>query len=176
MSELAEKSGIQKKCGFAHDPKRQKWSSIRLNERKIRVGLEYPTELVGIVGPIHPRFRVLSHGIIGRHHPHLFRGNAGKDLWACPITPYCTDWTWGVGGTLGYLDQCALWLLKTEVWNATGGDSFPSLARWIGPEASHQPAKVLLEANANGPCRCGRGNQYRDCCMATDMALAVAGP
>lgn len=163
-------------CQFAHDRTRQKWSSIHICQRRIRVELEYPANLVGLVGPIHPRFRVLSHGIIGQLHPHLFQWKGGDDRWACPVAPHGTDWNWDDGGTLGYLDQCALWLLKTELWNATGGDSFPSLASWIGPDAGHQPAEVMSEAKENGPCRCGSGNEYRRCCMVADKALLMAGP
>ena len=162
------KIGHSKNCKFAHDSVRQQWSSVRIDERRIRVELEYPANLVGRAGPIHPRFRVLSHGIIGRRHPHLFQMNGTDDKWACPITPHGSDWNWEAGGTLGYLDQCALWLLKTEVWNATGGESFRSLALWIGPDSGHQPAQVLSEAKLDGPCRCGLGAAYRDCCFAVD--------
>lgn len=155
-------------CETDHSQNRRNWSLIRLSGQPLRVELEYPANLDGNVGPVHPRFRVLSHGIVTPHHPHLYQMSGHQNYWACPITPHGTDWSWENGGTLGYLDQCATWLLKTEIWIATGGENFPSLRRWLGPYSSHQASEVLNEASLDGPCRCGRGTAYKDCCFARD--------
>ena len=158
-------------CDFDHDQERN-WSAIRLINRRIEVELEYPTIINGEVGPVHPKFRVLSPGIIGPNHPHLYFGNNGKDIWACPIAPHETTWDWEHGGTRGYLDHCAIWLLKAEVWTATGGKGLLSMGRWFGPDAGHEPLEVLNQAKLDGPCPCGRGKAYRNCHHATDINSA----
>lgn len=165
--------GHSRNCGFAHDQLSHHWSSIRLSNRQLSVELEYPASLNGIVGPVHPRFRVISPGIIRRHHPHLFHENTGKDQWACPITPHGTAWNWEHGGTLEYLDQCALWLLKSEVWVTTGGEVFPWLGHWLGPDSGHQILELIKDAKLDGPCRCGKGTAFGDCCYSGDLRRPI---
>ena len=148
---------------------------VRLTVRDFSVELEYPAQRLEQAGPVHPKLRILSPEISLRthpHHPHLFYDQVTRNSWACPISAQDTTWQWELGATVKYLDHCAIWLLKTEVWATTGGSVLPALGRWVGPATSHQPHTVLRETYLEGPCRCGRGQIYRDCCFVRDVGAA----
>lgn len=135
------------------------------------VELVYPPRPEGRAGPTHPRARILMPEL-SRHtlqnHPHLVIDPSSGTSWACPMPPHATAWTWEPEATVKYLDQVAIWLLKTEVWRATGGNALPSLGRWLGAEAPHHPSVLLREAHPEGPCRCGSGEAYRQCHLGRD--------
>ena len=117
-------------CEFVREQHRRTLATVRLSVRPFEVELEYPAELRGEAGPVHPKLRVLSPEVSQRTHPHLFYDHLTRDSWACPISAQDTTWRWDLGATVQYLDLCAIWLLKTEVWVATGGRVLPALGRW----------------------------------------------
>ena len=137
-----------------------------LRPRTYTVLLEYPPSPFGAAGPIHPRARVIPRSVAARGlapeislatrpgHPHLFFDRRG-DSWACPLPPNDTSWTWENGATVAYLDQVAIWIVKSEVWSVTG--------QWLGPALSHAPEQVLTTIPPAAPCRCGSGAEYRHC-------------
>ena len=43
----------------------------------------------------------------------------------------------------------------------------------VQSDASHQPNIVLRETDMGGPCRCGRGQIYKDCCFVRDLGAAI---
>ena len=161
-------------CDFAaEDHRRQR---VRLSIRPFTVELEYPSQWIGKAGPVHPKLRVLDPEVsyaTHPHHPHLFYNQLTEDSWACPLSAQDTTWQWEIGGTVEYLDHCAIWLLKTEVWVATGGRVLPDLGLWVGPDTSHRPIDVLAESDIECPCRCGRGQKYADCCLVSDVRSAI---
>ncbi|MBN4059330.1 SEC-C domain-containing protein [Dehalococcoides mccartyi] len=59
-----------------------------------------------------------------------------------------------------YVDQLAIWILKSEIWIARG--ALPDLAGWPGPGQSHE-LHVLLRASVNSRCECGSGRPYGTC-------------
>lgn len=121
----------------------------------------------------HPQARIVSPIPLTQllSHPHLSR-SADGDVWACPIPPHATEWSWRSGGTLGYLDQLSLWLLKTQVWIATGG-GIGRFGIWLGAAGSHQPTDVLSSTDPDDPCTCGRGMRYADCHRPLDLRAVL---
>lgn len=172
---LNGKVGHSRNCEVALNEHRRNLPFIRLSVRPFTVELEFPTHRFNRVGPVHPKLRVLSPGITHPTHPHLFYDRMTGDSWACPISAQDTTWQWELGATVKYLDLCAIWLLKSAVWVTTGGRVLPVLGHWVGPATSHQPRDVLRETDLEGPCRCGRGRTYKDCCFAADLGAAIRG-
>ena len=163
-------------CGIDLEKHSRNLSLVRLTGRPFSVELEYPAHRLDQAGPVHPKFRVLNPQVTPQtypHHPHIFYDQVTGDSWACPLSAQDTTWQWELGATVNYLDHCALWLLKTEVWAATGGRVLPGLGRWIGPATSHQPEIVLRETDMDGPCRCGGGQIYKNCCFVRDVGAAI---
>ena len=160
-------------CTTPREKHQKRGLALRLANRRFTAELEFPPNLFAGSGPVHPKFRVLDPVTSLRTHPahpHLFGDIRTGDAWACPITAQKTTWQWDRGATLEYLDQCAIWLLKTEVWAATGGRGF---GWWVGPSTSHQPRDVLRETDSEGPCRCGSGQKYKECCFVRDLRAAI---
>lgn len=163
-------------CKTSVDEHRQISPAVRLTHRTITVDLEYPSRLLGDVGSVHPNFRVVNPPISLRthpQHPHFINDPRSNDSWACPISAQDTTWGWESGGTVNYLDHCAIWLLKSAVWVATGGGILPGFGRWLGPDTSHQPQDVVRETALEGPCRCGQGRRYKDCCFHNDVGAMI---
>lgn len=163
-------------CATPREKHQKRGLALRLAHRRFTAELEFPPNLFAVLGPVHPKFRVLDPVTSLRTHPahpHLFGDNRTGDAWACPVTAQTTTWKWQTGATLEYLDQCAIWLLKTEVWAATGGRVLSGFGRWIGPSTSHQPRDVLRATDSEGPCRCGSGQKYKECCFVRDLRAAI---
>jgi hypothetical protein len=157
-------------CPVPRDKHNELLPRLRLPTRRYLVDLAYPNRMNGTAGPIHPVVRIIKPDISARTvplHPHLSRTTDGSDSWACPIAPHDTDWHWYPGATADYLDQIAIWLLKTDVWLATGGGLLRA-ATWIGADSSHVPIDVLANPE-NRPCRCGSGLHYGRCCRPRDF-------
>ncbi len=157
-------------CSLREDGHPRLLPRLRVVARRYTVEFEYPPARCGEAGPKHPRARVLQPEVSARtfpDHPHLNRTEDGSDSWACPIAPHTTDWKWREGATVEYLDQLAIWLLKTAVWLATGLGIL-GCATWIGPDAPHRPADVLASPS-DAACRCGSGAGYGRCHMPRDM-------
>lgn len=124
--------------------------------------------------PVQPRAKILRPVIDAATfsgHPHLYQGKNGE-VWACPLSPQTSTWTWEPGATLAYLDQLAIWLLKTAVWFATGGGIL-SLGNWLGPDTPHGALNLLASVGESDPCWCGRGLTYADCHRETDFFRAI---
>lgn len=167
--------GHSPNCGQAWDQHPQLLPNLRLNPHPYVVELTYLPAREGEAGPVHPRARVIDPEISHRTyltHPHMFVDRDNDDSWACPIAPHATDWKWRKGATVEYLDQLAIWLLKTAVWLATGGGILPS-ATWIGPAAPHGPADVLASPS-HVACRCGSGAEYSRCHVPRDVGALLS--
>jgi len=148
---------------------------ITLPQKWFTIELEYPEYENGAAGPAHPRVRILLPEISTRtfpQHPHLFSTHDRRDSWACAVAPHDRDWNWVVGGTVQYLDQVAIWLLKTIFWVRTGGGIL-QFGRWLGPDAPHDLAS-LIAIRGEAPCRCGNGQPYAACHQATDQIFQPA--
>lgn len=155
---------------------RRNLPTVRLADRSFTVELEYPTRFLGEAGSIHPRLRVIHPEISQKthpNHPHLYYDKWTGDSWACPIWAQDATWQWDLGGTVNYLDNCSIWLLKTEVWVATGGRIFTDFGRWVGPAASHHPLDILKETDLEGPCPCGNGRIFNNCCFVRQAIRAI---
>lgn len=140
------------------------------------VRLDYPEHEYDRAGPVHPQARVLEPAVTIQtmpQHPHLFTTLDRSDSWACPIAPHQAHWTWHEGGTVMYLDQVAIWLLKTIVWWRTGGGVL-RFGRWLGDDASHDPL-VLLGTDARSPCPCGSGKKYGNCHRQSHLEAVLRG-
>lgn len=148
---------------------------IRIPQQIYVVELEYPAHEHGAGGPMHPRARVVKPPITARtmeKHPHMYATPEGSDSWACPVAPHDAGWSWREGGTVAYLDQVSIWILKSLVWWRTGG-GIPGFGRWLGSEATHDP-RILLATDREAPCPCGSGKWYATC-HRPDHARQVLG-
>lgn len=151
-------------------------AGLHLPRRSWLIALAYPPQ-PGNPFPIHPRARVVVPSLslgLAHAHPHMHKApREGRwDAWACPLPPHTTGWQWYPGATLAYLDQVTFWILKTEVWLATGG-GVGQMGTWLGGYASHEPGDVLSNIGPDDPCRCGRGIRYADCHLPLDVAAAI---
>jgi len=147
---------------------------LRLSRRPYVVELTYPSSPTGDAGPLHPRAKVIDPEISHRthpSHPHMYVG-PGEESWACPMSPQSTAWRWRRGATVRYLDQVALWILKSAVWIATGGGILES-ATWLGPDTPHSPFDLLGSVRPGDPCWCGRGTAYEACHQRGDIERAI---
>lgn len=147
---------------------------LQVPRRPYIVELEYPIDLFGPAGPVHPKVRVVSPEISLRtypRHPHMNFDGTG-DSWACAVSPHDRTWSWTDGATWGYLAQVGLWIFKTEVWARTGG-GVDDLGKWLGSATPHNPAHVLAAIPLDGPCRCWTGRSYKDCHFQADLLAAV---
>lgn len=136
----------------------------------VEIWIQYSHD--GTQWPIHPKAYIVHPEISLRkysYHPHL-SGDVNCS-WACPISPQDNTWRWEPGSLLKYLDQLAIWILKTEIWVQTGGSA--SLGRWIGPATSHDPLDCIGSITLGNPCRCGSGKCYSDCHYSQDFNMAL---
>lgn len=97
----------------------------------------------------------------------------GGESWACPISPQSTGWQWRRGATVYYLEQVALWILKSAVWIATGGGILES-ATWLGPDTPHGPLHLLTTVRPDDSCWCGSGSAYEACHRRLDLEDAFS--
>lgn len=88
-------------------------------------------------------------------HPHFYLPNG-----ICPLFPPDGDWTWSEDTAADYLQNVALWALKTWVWLATGRHG---RAIWLGSEQGHSPEDLRI-ARPNAQCTCGSGLPFDSCC------------
>ena len=161
-------------CGIALGSHPIILSHVRIPRQPYLVELTYPATAHSMAGPVHPKARVLVPEISAHtrpRHPHL-HVSEDLDSWACPLSPHATHWDWDKGATLRYLDQVAIWILKTAIWTATGGGVLRE-SRWLGPYAPHDPQEVLNTVSLEAPCRCGGGRAYRHCHLMLDVRLAI---
>jgi len=155
-----------------HDEMHEIGVLLKLPRRSWLLELCYPL-LPGGRHPVHPKMRIRAPMLpssVWETHPHTHRANGTRgyaDYWACPLPPHETEWSWTNGGTPGYLDQACIWLFKTEVWLATGGQARVP-GTWLGDDATHDPARVLASIPPGAPCRCGRGIEYGRCHREVD--------
>lgn len=147
---------------------------LRLHTRSYLVDLIYPWFRGTADLPAHPKARVIRPEISARTfpgHPHLYSANGGAS-WACPLSPQSTSWSWVPGATVAYLDQVAIWILKSEVWMGTGGN-VGEFGQWLGPDTSHDALIRLSETRTDRPCWCGAPQTYGDCHKRVDEFAAV---
>lgn len=161
-------------CGVPLESHAVLFPHTRLTPLCYLVELTYQRPPQNAAGPAQPRARIVSPEISVRtypKHPHMYVGN-GFDSWACPLSPQDTRWTWGKGATVSYLDQVAIWLLKTAVWIATGA-GIAGLGKWLGLDTSHAALDLLRMIGPTDPCWCGRGVRYEKCHMQLDVSRAI---
>ena len=147
-------------------------SNIRLEQQPYLVDLIYRPPVKKSTWSAQPMVKIISPEISARtypYHPHMYVGNGS---WACPLSPQDKGWKWEKGATIAYLDQVAIWLLKTAVWIKTGA-GVAGFGKWIGPDTSHKPLSLIATIGADDPCWCGNGLQYRECHRQSDITNAV---
>lgn len=148
--------------------------ALRLPQEKYFVSLTYPAAGRGQTWPAHPKVRLLVPDVarLSPTHPHFFRLLDSGDAWACAVSPQDGRWGWKSGGTVDYLDQVAVWLVKTQAWIATGG-GLPWQGKWIGPASGHRPIEHLAAIEPTDPCWCGRGLGYGQCHRKAEIGQAI---
>lgn len=147
---------------------------VRLSSIRYLVDLMYPIIPYSNAGPIQPKVHIIMPEISAQvypKHPHMY-GNLRQDSWACPLSPQYSQWNWEKGATISYLDQIAIWILKTAIWAKTGA-GIASLGIWIGPDTSHEPLSLINNINPTDPCWCGSGVCYSQCHMQFDALQAL---
>jgi hypothetical protein len=162
------------KVGHSLECKTSAGSHARLLAGLTLLHQEYSVDLV-ILPPLkgatwapHPRAYVINPEVSIKTHPNHPHMNTGyNESWACPTSPQDGGWTWRKGTTVAYLDQVAIWLLKTAVWAKTGA-GIVGLGKWVGPATSHDPASVV-SIGQQDPCRCGSGLKYGQCHFRADV-------
>ena len=160
-------------CAEGTDTHAQLRQNAHVLNRPFAIRLEYPLHH-GDVVPVHPRAKIIYPKLPRQTlaaHPHMHFFTDTDEYWACPLPPHQTDWSWHNGGTMDYLDQLSIWLLKTDWWLATGG-GVGRLGTWLGPDATHDARRVLFESDPASPCRCGRGDRYRECHFGADLSAS----
>jgi len=154
-------------CGRPSDQHPEVSVTYGIPRRTYIVHVALPEARFGEGGSVHPHTRVVGPEISLRtypNHPHMF-----GEVDACPISPHDEDWGWDKGGLLGYLDQVAIWVVKTEAWFWSGWPSGRSRV-WLGSDSSHAPQYLLDNLAAQGPCWCGSGRRYQACHRRADVA------
>ncbi len=162
-------------CGLSLEYHPIAFNHVKLRPQTYKVEFTYPDSPHRAAGSVHPNARVLVPEISVRtypKHPHMYVGLSG-DSWGCPLSPQATGWRWEKGATVRYLDQVAIWLVKSAVWIATGGGVL-SFGKWIGPDTPHTPLELLRMTNPAGPCWCGRGKVYQNCHIMDDINKAAS--
>jgi hypothetical protein len=148
---------------------------LKLLQQVYKVELTYRRPYSKAIASTQPKARILNPEISGRtfpFHPHMYGGKTPKDSWACPLSPQQTNWGWGEGATVKYLDQVAIWILKTIIWAATGS-GIAGMGKWIGPQTPHDKLHLLKTTGLNNPCWCGSGIAYKNCHLQTDAINQV---
>lgn len=148
--------------------------SLRIEPFTYQVELTYRHPYRDIVGPTQPKARILSPEISTRkypNHPHMYTDVTRLDSWACPLSPQNSAWQYRKGATVEYLDQLAIWLLKTVVWAMTGG--IAGIGKWIGPATSHKAIDLLYTVKISDSCWCGSGRTYEYCHFKPDLMRAI---
>lgn len=147
--------------------------NIKIMWHTYLVDLIYRPPIKNAIWPRQPKARIISPEISFQtypNHPHMYV--SGNESWACPLSPQDKQWQWGKGATVSYLDQLAIWLLKTAVWMATGA-GIAGLGKWIGASTSHDPLSLLQTIRSIDPCWCGSGLCYEKCHMQVDAMRAI---
>lgn len=160
------------KCEVPRDNHPLLLPSLKLPQQTYLVDLLYQVPAKNATWFVQPKVFVINPEISVRtypYHPHMYTGNGS---WACPLSPQDRGWKWEKGATVAYLDQVAIWLLKTAVWARTGA-GIAGLGKWIGPHTSHDPASLISTIKATDPCWCGSGVCYENCHLQTDAIQAI---
>jgi hypothetical protein len=105
-------------------------------------------------------------------HPHLrgdrkliWDGQVAHGLCIYSAAEYSLDRETSSIAT--FLRQVSIFLGKTLLWLASPGRT------WLGDVALSGNAHLSLDIN--GPCWCGDGKTYRDCCLAGEMIRFLRG-
>lgn len=147
---------------------------VKLISMRYLIELTYPRIPQNAAGPVQPKVHIIMPEISARvylKHPHMYL-DPRHDSWACPLSPQNSQWNWQKGATVSYLDQVAIWILKTAIWAKTG-TGIAGLGVWIGPDTSHNPLSLISTIDANNPCWCGSGKSYEKCHMNLDIVKAI---
>lgn len=99
-------------------------------------------------------------------------GHLNSDGSACVFYAPSNAWNPSENTLAQYVDQLAIWILKTEIWVARGAHS--QHRGWPGPGQSHD-LSVLLKAPVSSRCQCGSGANYRDCCRPRHLHEMLFG-
>lgn len=148
--------------------------NLRLPQQAYLIDLVYQVPAKAAAWSALPKAFIIEPEVSVRtypNHPHMYAGNGSS--WACPLSPQDKGWKWERGATVSYLDQVAIWLLKTAVWARTGA-GIAGLGIWIGSDTSHDPASLMSTVRPDDPCWCGRGIRYEKCHFQGDVEQAIA--
>ncbi len=122
--------------------------------------------------PVHPKARILDPEISLRRfpgHPHFY----APDI-VCPIFPPEGTWSWHRHLISDYLDQVAIWLVKSSVWIVTHATRGRGI--WLGPDAPHDPQTLLRTVRPDDDCPCAMGQKYKRCCRNKHVAMVNNSP
>jgi len=161
------------KCEVPLDSHAALLPNLKLPQETYLVDLVYRPSPRDASWPTQPKAFIMNPEVSVRtypRHPHMYVGSSGS--WACPLSPQDTQWRWKRGATVAYLDQVAIWLLKTAVWARTGA-GLAGMGKWIGSDTSHDPASLISSIKASDPCWCGSGVCYEGCHLQTDVMKAI---
>lgn len=177
-------NGQVRHYGFCGNPdhtiRDQRVSSILgiLKEQSFKVAVCTGTEdcLMGqpIVIALEPRINYM----VFPDHPHLNTGH--KMTKGYFPDSFCYGYTVEperFGPTkydryINTFDEVTLWLLRHQVWEATGSRYGNGI--WIGPkEGALEPANYVRMLNPIGKCRCGKRKKYKDCHLPSDFKIEV---
>lgn len=147
---------------------------VRLVSIRYLIDLTYPIIPQNAAGPVQPKVRIIMPEISARvypKHPHMYC-DPRYDSWVCPLSPQNSQWNWQKGATVSYLDQVAIWILKTAIWAKTGA-GIAGLGIWIGSDTPHRALDHLNMIKSTDPCWCGSGICYEKCHMKQDILQAI---
>lgn len=124
-------------------------------------GKTFTVELQIYDAPRHPEIYVLDPAIgreafPGLRHIYLKTHPKKPELnRICIFPPHHGVWDWENGRLETLILWLAQWLISFEVFLLT--------RQWVGPEASHDPQKVLRAARRHQQCQCGSGVPIKEC-------------
>lgn len=128
---------------------------LRRPNRSFKVRIEYHG------GSRHPRAFMLDPILVRRSGDHTFGDGA-----SCVYPAWEDVWEWQRDTVADFIDHVLVWLVKWNVFDATGG------AIWLGPQMDHDPTFLAATINPDAQCWCGSGKRYNICHRRADLLRA----
>ena len=129
----------------------------------VRVAIAYPSFIADPKTWLQPTWWDAG---VRRKHPHM-----NADGSACVFYAPAAIWDPTRDNLAQYVDQLAIWVLKSEIWVARGAR--PDGEGWPGPSQDHSFSAMLL-ASPDSRCQCGRGRPYGVCCRPEHMKMLLS--
>lgn len=141
-------------CKEPHDkPSIRKY--LKRPNRNFKLRIEYAG------GSRHPRAFMLDPVLVRRPGDHTFGDGA-----SCAYPAWEDVWEWQRDTVADFIDHILVWLVKWNVFDATGG------AIWLGPQKDHDPILLAATINPDAQCWCGHGKNYNICHRRADLLRA----